>query len=178
MQPYPPPQPLLKFLKVFDRPLQTLALELRALLLEEVAPCHENIYDAYSALAIGYGSSEHVSDNIFHIAIYGNHVNLGFNQGAALDDPLGILEGEGKQIRHIKIWTLDDLERPELRTYIRRARRAALEDARKLGEPATPRKSKPAKYKYGPPVEVNGVISVVKAIYPKRRRPETKPKKA
>lgn len=27
------------------------------LLLEEIAPCWENIYDAYSALAIGYGSS-------------------------------------------------------------------------------------------------------------------------
>jgi Domain of unknown function (DU1801) len=178
MQPYPPPKPLLEFLKAFDRPVQLLALGLRTLLLEEFAPCYENIYDAYSALAIGYGSSDHLSDNVFHIAIYGDHVNLGFNHGATLDDPLEILQGGGSQIRHIKFWTPDDLERPEIRTYIRRARRVALEDKRKLGESSAPRKRKAPQYKYGPPVEVNGVISVVKAVYPKRRRPSSPRQKA
>ncbi|HSS21083.1 MAG TPA: DUF1801 domain-containing protein [Pyrinomonadaceae bacterium] len=177
MSGYPPPAPLKKFLKPFDHAIQELALELRALLLEEIAPCHENIYDAYSALAIGYGSSEHLSDNVFHIAVYKDHVNLGFNQGASLDDPKNILEGAGSQIRHIKIWRTDDLERPELRSYIRRARRVALDDARKLGETSEAKKRKPAKYRFGPPTEADGVISVVKAIYPKRRRPDQASKK-
>jgi hypothetical protein len=171
MQPYPPPRPLVKFLKPYDRHIQKLTLDLRALLLEEIAPCHENIYDAYSAVAVGYGPSDHLSDYIFHIAVSRDHVNLGFNHGASLDDPSGIFEGSGKQIRHIKFWTPDDLERPEVRNYIRRARRMAIDDARKLGETEVKPKRKPAKYPYGPPVEVDGVISVVKAIYPKRRRP-------
>ena len=126
-------------------------------MLEEMAPCYENIYDAYSAVAIGYGTSNRLRDGVFHIAVYSNHVNLGFNDGASLEDPKGILQGAGSRIRHITIKTPQDLERPELRAYIRRARKKALDDARKLGEPA-PRKPE-------------GVVSTVKAIYPKKRRP-------
>ena len=154
---YPPPRDLVRFLKPYDRDIRDLALELRALVLEEMAPCYENIYDAYSAVAIGYGTSDRLSDGIFHIAVYSNHVNLGFNDGASLDDPKGILQGSGKLIRHITIKTAADLERPELRAYIRRARKKALDDARRLGEPA--------------PKKPEGVVSTVKAIYPKKRRP-------
>ena len=85
---YPPPAALKKFLKPYDAEIQALALRLRQLVLEEMAPCYENIYDAYSAVAIGYGTSDKLSDGIFHIAVYSKHVNLGFNEGAALDDVL------------------------------------------------------------------------------------------
>jgi len=129
-------------------------------MLEEMGPCYENIYDAYSAVAIGYGTSERLRDGILHIAVYSKHVNLGFNDGASLDDPKGILQGSGKLIRHITIKTAEDLERPELRAYIRRARKKALADARKLGEPLL---EKP-----------EGVVSTVKAVYPKKRRPKAK----
>jgi len=149
---------LIRFLKPYDREIRELALKLRALVLEEMAPCHENIYDAYSAVAIGYGTSDRLSDGIFHIAVYAKGVNLGFNHGATLADPKGILEGAGSRIRHIKVRTFEDLERPEIRAYVRRARKTALADARKLGEPRQP---KPA-----------GVVSTVKAIYPKKRRPK------
>jgi hypothetical protein len=155
---HPPPSALVKFLKPYDPEVRDLALQLRALVLEEMAPCYENIYDAYSAVAIGYGTSDRLGDGIFHIAVYPKGVNLGFNEGATLDDPKGILEGSGKQIRHIKIRRLDDLRRPAIRAYIRRARKKALADARKLGEP--------------PPHKPDGVVSIVKAIYKKKRRPK------
>lgn len=155
---FPPPKELIKFLRPYDPLVRDLALELRALVLQEMAPCYENIYDAYSAVAIGYGTSDRLSDGIFHIAVYSQHVNLGFNDGAALDDPKGILKGTGNRIRHITISSVADLERPEIRAYIRRARKKALIDARKLGEPR-PRKP-------------DGVISTVKAIYPRKRRPK------
>lgn len=153
---YSPPSALLKFLKPYDREIQKLALDVRELVLEEMAPCHENIYDAYSAVAMGYGPTERLSDGVFHVAVYEKGVNLGFNHGAALDDPNGILEGAGKQIRHIKIRTASDLARPEIRSYLRRARKMAIADARKLGETAP---------------EILEVVSTVKAIYPKKRRP-------
>jgi hypothetical protein len=155
---YRPPPALIRFLKPYDREIRDLALKLRALVLEEMAPCYENIYDAYSAVAIGYGTSDRLRDGIFHIAVYSKHVNLGFNDGATLADPKGILQGSGNQIRHITIKTPDDIARPALRAYIRRARKKAFAEARKLGEPAP---KKPA-----------GVISTVKAIYPKKRRPK------
>jgi hypothetical protein len=152
-----PPPALIKFLKPYNREVQDLALQLRALVLEEMAPCYENIYDAYSAVAIGYGMSDRLQDGIFHIAVYAKHVNLGFNDGATLADPKGILQGSGNRIRHLTIKRPEDIKRPEIRAYIRRARKKALADARKMGE-ASPQK--PA-----------GVISTVKAIYKKKRRP-------
>jgi len=155
---YKPPAALIKFLKPYDREVQKLALDLRALVLEEMAPCHENIYDAYSAVAMGYGPTDRLGDGVFHIAVYAKGVNLGFNQGATLADPDGLLEGKGKQIRHIKIRSHADLARPEVRGYVRRASKVAIDDARKLGETREP---------------VAGVISTVKAIYPKKRRPST-----
>lgn len=155
---YSPPVSLKKFLKPYEPSVRDLALQLRALVLEEMAPCYENIYDAYSAVAIGYGTSERMSDGIFHIAVYSKHVNLGFNDGASLDDPKGLLQGSGNRIRHISIKTPDDLKRPELRAYIRRAKKKALAEARKLGEP---RAKKP-----------QGVVSTVKAIYANKRRPK------
>src|SRR6266849_9175940 len=108
-----PPAALIKFLKPYDREIRDLALGLRALVLEEIGPCYENIYNAYSAVAIGYGTSDRLSDGIFHIAVYSNHVNLGFNEGATLADPKGILQGSGNRIRHIKIKTPEDIKRPE-----------------------------------------------------------------
>jgi hypothetical protein len=154
----PPPRDLVKFLKPYDREVRDLALAVRALVLEEMAPCYENIYDAYSAVAIGYGTSDRLRDGIFHVAVYSKHVNLGFNDGATLDDPKRILEGNGNRIRHIAIKTAEDLKRPEIRSYIRRARNKALAEAKKLGEP-------PAK-------KPDRVVSIVKAIYPKKRRPK------
>jgi hypothetical protein len=157
MRRHPPPSALIKFLSSYDRSIRELALSLRSLVLEEMAPCYENIYDAYSAVAIGYGSSDRLRDGVFHIAVYANHVNLGFNHGATLDDPLEILKGTGSQIRHITIKTPADLARPEIRSYVRRAHKVAIDDARKLGEAA--------------PANLDGVVSTVKAIYPKKRRP-------
>jgi len=154
---YPPPADLRKFLRPYDREVQQLALGLRALVLAEMAPCYENIYDAYSAVAIGYGTSDRLGDGVFHIAVYSRHVNLGFNDGATLADPKGILQGNGNRIRHISIKSESDLARPEIRAYIRRAKKNALAEARKLGEK--------------PPKKPAGVISTVKAIYAKKRRP-------
>ena len=154
---HPPPADLKKFLRPYDREVQQLALGLRALVLEEMSPCYENIYDAYSAVAIGYGPSDRLGDGIFHIAVYSKHVNLGFNDGATLADPKSILQGNGNRIRHIPIKSESDLARPEIRAYIRRAKKNALAEARKLGEP--------------PPKKPAGVISTVKAIYAKKRRP-------
>ena len=147
-----PPKELLEFLKPYDPKIRKLALALRGLVIEEMVPCCENIYDAYNAVAIGYGPTDRLKDGVFHIAVYAKHVNLGFNRGASLADPKGVLKGTGKAIRHITISSLADVARPEVRSYLRRARKAA-------GHPAPQAGSK------------GRLASVVKAIYPTRRRP-------
>ncbi|HEY2843752.1 MAG TPA: DUF1801 domain-containing protein [Bryobacteraceae bacterium] len=144
-----PPKQLLQFLKPYDPAIRDLALKLRVRVLEELAPCHESIWDAYNAVALGYGLSGRLKDNVCHIAVYAGHVDLGFNQGAHLADPRGILEGDGRNIRHMTIATPADLARPAIREYLRRAR--AFSD----GSIPAPK----------------SVISTVKGDYPTRRRP-------
>ena len=157
--PSKPPAELIKFLKPYDRAIQKLCLDLRKIVIAELAPCHENIYDAYSAVAIGYGSSERFSDCVCHIAVYARGVNLGFNQGALLEDPDGELRGTGKRIRHLSLKSQADLARPEIRVFLKRALELAREDARKLGETISMGKKS------------GKVISTVKAIYKKKRWP-------
>ncbi len=159
---YPPPSDLIKFLKPYDPAIRKLALQVRAVVLEELAPCHENIYDAYSAVAIGYGSSDRLRDGICHVAVFTKHVNLGFNQGVLLKDPDGVLQGAGKQIRHLKIRTAADLARPEVQGFLKSALQLAREDARKLGETSLAEAARGKKPR---------VISTVKAVYKKKRRP-------
>ena len=154
-----PPAELVEFLKPYDRAIQKVCLDLRKIVIDELAPCHESIYDAYSAVAIGYGSSDRFSDGICHIAVYTKNVNLGFNEGASLDDPDGVLLGTGKRIRHLTLKSQSDLKRPEIRVFLKRALTLARKDARKLGEPISMGQKS------------GKVISTVKAIYKNKRRP-------
>ena len=52
-----------------------------------------------------------------------NHVTFGFHSGASLDDPEGLLEGTGKNIRHVKLRTLDDVEQSGLKNLVQAAAR-------------------------------------------------------
>ncbi|WP_304218595.1 DUF1801 domain-containing protein [Phenylobacterium aquaticum] len=45
-----------------------------------------------------------VGDAAFaYVDAFSAHANIGFFQGAALDDPAGLLEGAGKRMRHVKL---------------------------------------------------------------------------
>ncbi len=38
-----------------------------------------------------------------YVNVYSKHVNLGFYWGAMIDDPMNLLQGSGKRMRHIKL---------------------------------------------------------------------------
>ena len=38
-----------------------------------------------------------------YVGVYRAHANVGFFQGADLEDPTGMLEGTGKRMRHVKV---------------------------------------------------------------------------
>ena len=38
-----------------------------------------------------------------YVNAFSAHVNVGFYQGAALPDPVGLLDGAGKRMRHVKV---------------------------------------------------------------------------
>ena len=52
-----------------------------------------------------------------------NHVTFGFHFGTSLEDPEGLLEGTGKNIRHVKLRTLEDLEQKGLKNLVQAAAR-------------------------------------------------------
>ena len=52
---------------------------------------------------------------------YPKHVALEFSRGAELDDPHGVLEGEGKKRRHIKLVAQPDLFGKNVRDYVSQA---------------------------------------------------------
>lgn len=50
-----------------------------------------------------------------------NHVTFGFSRGTSLTDPGGLLEGAGKNLRHVKLKEPEQLRDPNLRNLIREA---------------------------------------------------------
>lgn len=93
---------LSEFLSRFDAPVRRDA-ERALKWMRKVAPgALERVYDAYNALAIGFAAGDSLRETFAAVVVYPKHVNLGFNQGASLDDPRGILVGEGKAMRHVR----------------------------------------------------------------------------
>ncbi|MGA3087347.1 MAG: DUF1801 domain-containing protein [Terriglobales bacterium] len=121
----PPDRALLGYLASYDPHVSRLALAVRETVLEEAPGAIEFICKGY-AVSIGFSfTGKPIRDGFCHIATYSSHVNLGFNRGALLPDPNGVLAGTGKLIRHITIRNEDDLNRPLVRRYLQ----AAIEQA-------------------------------------------------
>ena len=115
-----PPKELLDLLKPYDRGIQELTIALRQIVLEELAPCCEYILEVY-IISLLYGPTHRMKDGICYIGVIKDHVNLGFMRGSELSDPHKIMEGTGKQMRHIKMRNMSDLLRPALRAYLQEA---------------------------------------------------------
>jgi hypothetical protein len=115
-----PPKELIRFLKRFDPAIRELALDARELVLKTLSPSNESVLDVY-AVAMNYGFSERMKDQAVYIAVHTKHINIGFYGGARMEDPAGILEGSGKELRHIKIKSPEDVGTPVIRDYLRRA---------------------------------------------------------
>ena len=117
----PPGRQLLSYLACYDPHVSNLTLAVRQVVLEEAPEAIESFSKGY-AVAIGFSfTGKPLKDGFCHIAAYSSHVNLGFNQGALLPDPNGVLAGTGKSIRHITIRNQNELDRPFVRRYLQAA---------------------------------------------------------
>jgi hypothetical protein len=113
----------------YDLSVGELALALREMVLEEAPAAIEKLVQVY-ALVLWYSLTGKMSDAFVQVVTYTKGVNLMFNRGAELDDPHGVLVGEGKIIRHIKVRNREDLKNPHLRKFIRAALKHAKSIAR------------------------------------------------
>ncbi len=126
-----------------------LCAELRDLMLEWVPDLSEAI--KWNMLAL-MGEKQ-----VVLLGGFKRHVTLFFNRGAELDDPSGIfLAGDGVQMRSIQVKSMDDVNRPALRSLLRAA--VAL-DAAGPPPPAPKTKRPPAE----PPPELAAALKKNKA---------------
>jgi hypothetical protein len=70
-----------------------------------------------------------------------NHVTFGFARGTSLDNSSGLLEGTGKNLRHVKLYAPADLAHPALRGLVIAAaklnRREPLTSSMRRAKPAS-----------------------------------------
>jgi hypothetical protein len=81
----------------------------------------EMVFDNYNALVFGIGPTDRTRESFISIAGYPRWVTLFFLDGASLDDPQGLLEGDGKQVRGIRLKTPADLDSPAVAALVAQA---------------------------------------------------------
>jgi len=110
--------------------VRQLFVALQALVREVMPDASEQLDLPDRLVAFGFGPPGGIRMRGLALALipHAAHVNVQLADGAALADPLGIIEGTGKRIRHVKCRTPEDVARPELR--------ALLEEQARLRRPA------------------------------------------
>jgi hypothetical protein len=93
---------------------------LHDLILDLLPDAFESVWPKQNIASYGIGPKK-MSEHFVYIAFYRDHVNLGFYQGAEMQDPDGLLEGTGAGLRHIKIKDLANMKRQILTAYIHAA---------------------------------------------------------
>ena len=97
---------------------QKLIKPMRRALRKKFPTVNELVYDYTKSLVISYSPNERGSDGIVAISADANGVRLFFNQGVSLPDPHGILLGDGRQTRYIRIEASKVLLRPEVESLL------------------------------------------------------------
>lgn len=149
--PLPDPE-YLNLLMRYGEGIQKIALAARKLILEEAPEASDFIYEVYT-IADHFTFTERPSDAFVFTTTHANWVNLGFNFGSLLPDPNGLLRGEGKLIRHVRIARPVDLDAPGVRELVRAAiaqaerpegkagkRRTVVRTAQSAGKRSAPRR--------------------------------------
>ena len=83
--------------------------------------------DMYGGTMYEVVPGDHSSRVFGHFA-YKNHVSLEFTEGAAFDDPQNLVEGSGKLRRHLKLYSVADVQAKNALFYIMQAMSSATID--------------------------------------------------
>ena len=82
----------------------------------------ELVYDNFYALVIGYAPTEKPSSALFSIVIRPRHISLCFLHGVTLaragGDPKKLLQGQGNQVRNIRLADAKTLTSPDVQALI------------------------------------------------------------
>lgn len=103
--------PVGEYIARFEPAIQRLLRAARTLV-KAVAP------DAEEKAYRGWPIRIRTDRGLVAIAGFADHVNVNFGRGASLDDPMGLLEGTGASIRHVKIRSVADARSVDLRRLV------------------------------------------------------------
>jgi hypothetical protein len=109
--------PVEEFLSSYSGEIRAIIGELRKIARNAMPGAHEFLY--YDA--VNYSLNDSPLGRICYISPMQTGVTLGFLFGARLDDKHGMLEGNGKRARHIKIRTLAEAKNPALKELLKAA---------------------------------------------------------
>lgn len=107
--------------------IQAIARRVRALIFELVPDVSEHVYPALKVIRYGLDGNK-MAGLVFFLMPHKERVNLGFNHGTSLPDPKGLLEGTGKNLRHVKLVDKESVSNPALRGLLK----AELLEARRV----------------------------------------------
>jgi hypothetical protein len=106
------------FIDRFSPEVATDARRALAVLEARLPTATRLVYDNYNALVIGFGPSDRASQAFLSIALYPKYVRIFFLRGVDLPDPQGLLEGNGSQVRSVKLQPITLIETPGVRSLI------------------------------------------------------------
>ncbi|HST06415.1 MAG TPA: DUF1801 domain-containing protein [Chloroflexia bacterium] len=101
---------------LYNPSVRATAEKARALVLDVFPDALEQV-DAPDKM-IHYGLGTKMAQQVFYIAGYTAHANLGLWFGSSTRDPHNLLEGTGKRLRHVKLRSPQDVDRPGLRELL------------------------------------------------------------
>ena len=104
-------------LEITKESLRPVAIALRELVLEIEPSACEVVRLGDRAATYGVGPRKMI-DGYAYILPHGRWVNLGFYHGVDLPDPEALLEGSGARLRHVKVRSLEDVDRAAVRALI------------------------------------------------------------
>lgn len=120
------------FLEEYTPEIETQLREARRRLRARFARGFELVFSNYNALVFGISPTQKTSDAFISVVGYPRWVTLFFLNGAALRDPARLLEGEGKQVRSIRLKSAADIGTVQVQALMAQAvvpRAAALREA-------------------------------------------------
>lgn len=106
-----------ELLGIAKEPMRPILTRLRETILAVHPEAYETVRLGDRAATYGLGPRKMI-DGYAYVMPHSEWVNLGFFQGASLSDPHGLLEGNGAKLRHVKIRSTADADRPEIRELI------------------------------------------------------------
>lgn len=106
-----------EFLSNFPETIRKVTNELRRMVKDAMPKAHEFLY--YDA--VNYSVNDSPMGRVCYLSPSQDHVMVGFLFGVRLDDQHHLLQGVGKQARHVKVKTVSEAKNRDLKELVKAA---------------------------------------------------------